>query len=171
MPDAAKMQSEIDQLKSDLTFELQRRERPDRHPYQVGCLSGLLAVSLAQAILGVPPESALFKTAAHLTILAIDASFIVGAIMCLWGAFLSRDRHFELSVRLGLYGHLSVFFGCLAYTVVVIASTKPEMGSKPYWLAVTSVGLSIGIMYASVLRSRQMYGLLKDWRRRGNKGG
>jgi hypothetical protein len=167
MADVSRIQSEIDQLKSDLTFELQRRERPDRHPYQLGCLSGLLGVSLSQAIIGINPTSALYEVAERLTILAINSTFIVGAIMCLMGAFLSRDSHFELSVRVGMYGHVSVFVGCLFYTAVVIASTKPEFGEKPYWLSVTSVLLSLGIAYASVMRFKQMGALLKEWRRRG----
>lgn len=167
MADANEIQSSIEQLKRDLTFELQRRERPDRHPYQVGCLSGLLGVSLSQALIGVPPESALYDTAAQLTILSIDATFIVGAIMCLAGAMLSRDRHFGLSVRIGMWGHVSIFVGCLYYTLVVIISTDPEFGKKPYWLSVTSVLLSLGIAYASVARFRQMHALLKDWKKRG----
>lgn len=169
MADANEIRSEIEQLKHDLTFELQQRERPDRHPYQTGSLAGFLIVSISQSTIGVNPSSALWDVATQMTILAINIPLIVGSIMCLWGAYLSRDKHFELSVRLGLWGHLSVFFGCLAYTVVVIASTKPQFGEKPYWLSVTSVALSLAICWASIQRFRQMRSLLRDWRQRGEK--
>lgn len=164
--EAQSFQSRIEELKRDLTFELQRRERPDRHPYQIGCLVGLLVVSAVQAIIGVPPGSALNGIATHATIVAIDVTFVVGSILCLWGAILGRDKHFELSVRTGVYGHFSIFFGCLAYTGLVIASTEPRFSEKPYWLAVTSIGLTVGIAYASVLRWQQMRMLLRAWRAR-----
>ena len=166
MSDESDLQGRIDQLKQDLTFELQRRERPDRHPYQVGSLVGLLIVSTAQLILGIPPESALYRIAEHATILALNLAFIVGCVMCLWGGALSRAEHFMLSVRLGVYGHLSILAGCLAYSFLVVMAVSPNAGSKPYWLAVTSVGLSLGIAYASVQRYRQMRRLLVDWKKR-----
>ena len=166
MSETADLQGRIDQLRQDLTFELQRRERPDRHPYQVGSLVGLLIVSIAQAILGVPPESALYGIAAYATILSINSLFIIGSIMCLAGAVMNRREHFLLSVRIGLWGHLSIFVGCLAYSLLVVIAMKPEFHSKPYWLAVTSVGLSLGIAYASVARFQQMRKLLRDWKQR-----
>lgn len=164
------LHEQIEQFKRDLTFELQRRERPDRHPYQVGCLVGLLIVSLAQALLGIPPESALFNVVDYTTLLAIDSVFIVGSVLCLWGAALSRTEHFTMSVRFGIWGHFAVFFGCMTYTTIVIATTQPDFDSRPYWLSITSVGLSLGVAYASVMRFKQMYALLKDWKARNPKG-
>lgn len=163
MTDAKHLQNQIDVLKKDITFELQKRERPDRHPYQIGSLVGLLIVSFAQATLGISPSSALWGVTDRSTLLAIDSAFIVGSTLCLYGAWLSRDKHFELSVHVGMWGHFSIFFACLSYTAIIIASQEPRFSEKPYWLGVTSVGLTLGIAYASVMRYRQMRGLMKEW--------
>jgi len=48
----------------------------------------------------------------------------------------------------------------------MVATGKSSEGWTPYWLAVTSVGLSLGIAYASVQRFRQMRGLLKEYKKR-----
>jgi len=164
-PEPKDLAAQIKKLHGDVTFELQLRERPDRHPYQTGCLSGLLVVSIAQMILGLPPESALYKTVGYATVVALNIPFVVGSAMALAGAILNRERRFELSLRLGIFGHLSLFVAALCYTLFVMVATHGP-GDKPYWIAVTSVGLSVGIAYASVQRFRQMRKLLAEYRRR-----
>jgi hypothetical protein len=157
------LDNRIKQLQHDVTFELQRRERPDRHPYQVGCLSGLLIVSAFQILLGLPPESALFEVVERSTLIALNTPFIIGSVLTLYGAYLDRNTHFVASVRLGIWGHLSTFVATMTYSSAVIVATGLGLG-KPYWLGVTSVGLSIGLSYASIARFIQMRNLLKDYR-------
>lgn len=162
--------AEIQALHRDLTFELQKRERPDRHPYQVGCLSGLLVVAIAQIVIGLPPESALYQTVDYLTVVTLNVAFIIGSVMTLTGAYVSRERHFNLSMRLGIFGHMSTFTASAVYALIVIAATSGD-GSRPYWLAVTSVGFSVGLCYASIMRFIQMRSLLKESQKRDREKG
>lgn len=157
--------AQVKRLHGDVTFELQRRERPDRHPYQVGILFGLLIIALCQIILGLPPQSALYDTVNYTTLVALNTPFIVGSTLALSGAALSRATHFVLSVRLGMFGHLSTLAASAMYSVIVIVSTD-NPGGKPYWIAVTSVGMSLGLVYASVARFLQMRSLLRQYRQR-----
>ena len=159
---------QIRQLHEDVTFALQQRARPDRHPYQVGILAGLLIVAIGQIILGLPPQSALYDVIGQVTLIALNMTFIIGSVLTLSGAALSRRTHFTLSVRLGIFGHLSTFTASIVYSLIVIVATQ-EPGSKPYWLAVTSVGLALGLAYASFQRFRQMRTLLKQYLIRGNR--
>lgn len=167
----------IDALEHDLTFELQRRERPDRHPYQVGILVGLFVIAVGQLILGLPPESALYNVVDFKTIVALNIPFIVGSVLALAGAALGRNRHLVLSLRLGVYGHMSTFVATLTYSIIVMVAASGgredlfQFNTKPYWLAGTSVGMGLGVAYASVMRFRQMRKLLKEVLRRANERG
>ena len=165
MKNPKQIADEIDALHRDLTFELQRRDRPDRHPYQVGILSAILIMAIAQIALGLPSTSALRGSLSYATMVALDVAFIIGSALALWGAAVNRSRHFLLSVRLGMYGHLSTFTASLIYALIVIVATEGP-GSKPYWLAVTSVMLTLGLAYASVHRFIQMRSLHKEYLRR-----
>lgn len=152
-------------LQRDMTFELQKRERPDRHPYQVGCLFGILLVSVCQLILGVPETSAIAKLDIQDTVDLLSISFIVGAVLTLAGGALSRDEYFDLSLQLGIWGHLSTFASSVIYTFIVVSTTP-----FPYWTALATVGLTIGIAYASIHRFIQMFSLLRMWHKRKRKG-
>lgn len=158
---ASEFSDELRNFKRDLTFELQKRERPDRHPYQVGCLVGILIVSIAQLVMGVPDTSALYKLDIQDTMNAMSLSFIVGAVITLQGAMLDRDEHFELSLHLGVWGHLSTFVSSVVFSMIVMSTTP-----FPYWAALATMGMSIGIAYASAHRFVQMSLLLRAWRKR-----
>lgn len=153
----------IEELRRDLTYQLQMRQRPDRHSYQVGILGGLLVVAVGQIFLGLPPQSALYDVVTRSTLIALNSAFITGSILTLVGAALSRNHHFVLSVRLGICGHFSTFIASIFYTLTVVFATDAP-GSRPYWLAVTSVGLAGGLIYASIIRFWEMRQLLKKYR-------
>lgn len=161
MQSSDEIAKKIKELHSDVTFELQKRERPDRHPYQVGCLFGLMVVSFSQIFIGFAPGSILYDRLAILTAMALNSVFVIGCILCLWGAALNRDSHFEMSLRLGMFGHVAIFAGCVAFCLIIIGLTE-----EFYWTTVTSVGFAGGIVYASVARFRQMYRLLKEYHNR-----
>lgn len=162
-PIIEEMRRELQQR--DLTFLLQVRARPDRHSYQVGILGGLLIVAIGQLVLGLPPQSALYDVISYATLIALNSAFIAGSILTLSGAALSREHHFLLSVRLGIFGHLSTCVASMFYSATVILATDSP-GSRPYWLAVTSVGLSGGLIYASIVRFFQMCSLLRQYQKR-----
>lgn len=142
---------------ADLTFKVQKRKRPDRHPYQIGCLSGLLAVAISQMVVGIPPESALHDTVRYTTVAMLNTTFIIGAFLGLLGAALHRDRDPRLSLRLGIAGQFSVFTGVSTYSIIIISITE-----TPYWLSLLSGGLGIGLTYASAARMWQQWQALRD---------
>lgn len=136
----------------DVAFQVQERKRPDRHPYQVGCLAGLLGFAVSQLVVGIPDESVLHGTVRYSLIAALDATFIVGSLLCLLGAALHRNRDPRLSLRLGIAGQFSVFAAALCYTIIAVTVTD-----APYWLSIISGALGIGVTYAAVHRMAQQW--------------
>lgn len=141
----------------DLTFRVQERKRPDRHPYQVGILIGLACVATSQIIVGIPPASALYGAVDYSLMVALNTTLIVGSLLGLWGAALHRDRDPRLSLRLGMAGQFSVFVGTIAYSAIILGVTPP-----PYFLSVLSAMLGITIAYASAHRFAQQWKALRD---------
>lgn len=141
----------------DLTFRVQERKRPDRHPYQVGVLIGLTCVGISQIIIGIPPASALYQAVDRTMMIALNATLIVGSLLGLWGAALHRDRDPRLSLRLGMAGQFSVFIGTITYSAIILGVTPP-----PYFLSVLSAMLGIMIAYASAHRFLQQWQGLRD---------
>jgi hypothetical protein len=144
----------------DLTFGIQPRQRPDRHPYQLGCLVGVLCVSISQLLIGLPPESALYNAIEHSALVVLNTTLIVGSTLGLIAAALHRDRDPRLSLRLGIAGQISVLFGLASYTITVLTITD-----TPYWLSVLSAGLGFGLSYASAHRILQQIKALRALRK------
>lgn len=144
----------------DLSFQVQERKRPDRHPYQLGALFGLITVAAGQIIVGIPHESTLYGHVSELTVDMLDALFIIGAALGLAGAAMHRDRDPRLSLRLGMFGQFSVFCGMISYTYITITG----VGSFT-WLALLSGGLGIGLTYASAHRMLQQRKAVSDLRK------
>jgi hypothetical protein len=144
----------------DLTYAVQPRQRMDRHPYQVGVLTGMIAVSLSQMIVGLPPQSALWQAVDRSTIITLNSCFVVGAMLGLVAAILPRDHDPRLSLRLGMCGQAAVFLATISYVAVVLSITE-----APYWLSVLSAGIGIGVCYASSHRIVQQRAALRDVKR------
>lgn len=142
---------------SDLTFRIQERKRPDRHPYQLGVLIGLIGFSTSQIIVGVPPTSLLYATVRHSLLISLHLTLIMGSVLTLMGAALHRDRDPRLSLRLGIAGQFSIFIGVISYVFIVTSNTD-----APYWLSVLSVAITVGIAYASLHRMLQQWRALRD---------
>jgi hypothetical protein len=140
----------------DLTYQFQRRQRPDRHPYQLGCLFGVLCVAISQLVIGIPPESVLHDALDGAALVTLNTTLIVGALLGLLGASLHRDRDPRLSLRLGIAGQISVMVGLASYTWTVIAITN-----GPYWLSLLGAGLGFGLTYAAGHRIIQQFQALK----------
>lgn len=153
------MKSLEDEL-SDLTYAVQPRQRLDRHPYQIGVLVGMIAVSLSQMIVGLPPQSALWQAVDRSTIITLNSCFVVGATLGLVAAILPRSHDPRLSLRLGIFGQFAIFLATLSYVVVVLTITE-----APYWLSVLSAGIGLGVCYASAHRIVQQRQALHDVKR------
>lgn len=141
----------------DLSFRVQERKRPDRHPYQIGCLLGVVLVAFGQMFIGIPHESTLYGHVSTLTIDLLDALFIIGGFLGLVGALMHRDRDPRLSLRLGMFGQFAVFCGMISYAYITVTGV-----GSPTWLAILSAGLGIGLTYASAHRMLQQRKAIHD---------
>jgi len=141
----------------DLTFRVQKRKRPDRHPYQLSIEFGLIGLAVSQLLVGVPPDSPMAGEIRYSTTAMLNILFLVGATLSLIGATLHRDRDPRLSLRLGISGQFGVFVGVACYTAIIVMVTNP-----PYWLSWLSGALGFGVTYASGHRMIQQWQALQD---------
>lgn len=154
------MTQDLPQKLVDVSFRVQERKRPDRHPYQIGSMFGLILVAVGQTIVGIPPESTLYGHVSVFTTDTLDVLFIIGGLMGLLGASMHRDRDPRLSLRLGMFGQFAVFCGMISYTYITIAG----IGTIS-WIAVLAAGLGIGLTYASAHRMLQQHKAISDLNR------
>lgn len=118
---------------------------------------GLIGVASSQLIIGIPPDSPMQGEVRQTISGMLNVLFIIGALFCLIGAGLHRDRDPRLSLRIGIAGQFSVFVGVACYTYIVLDTATP-----PYWLSWLSGALGFGITYASAHRLLQQWRALRD---------
>jgi hypothetical protein len=145
------------QVLQDLAFQVQKRQRPDRHPYQIGTLAGLIASAASQLIIGIPPSTPLYDRVSFAALISVNSCFIVGGMLALIGAVLPRDHDPRLSLRIGMAAQTAIFTASNTYVFAIITAIHAS-----YWLSVLSAGTGIGVSYASAHRWVQQQRALRD---------